>query len=61
MRVNEYDLANIVIKVGLKVGVVDRSIDEIVIFTVRNFPVGPICWPFYGFLGFFRSPKKNCE
>ena len=56
MQVNEYDLANIVIKVGLKVGGVDRSIDEIVIFTVRNFPVGPICWPFYGFLGFFRSP-----
>ena len=56
MRVNEYDLANIVIKVGLKVGVVDRSIDEILIFTGRNISVGSICWPFYGFLGFFRSP-----
>jgi len=56
MRVNECDLANIVIKVGLKVRGVDRFIDELVIFTGRNISMGPICWPF---VGFFPSPETR--
>ena len=59
MRVNEYDLANIVIKVGLKVGGVDRSIDGIVIFTGRNLFVVTKCRPFFWV---FPPPlKNNCE